>query len=177
MSFFFNKVTSYFTLFSVKGNICSLGADAKFWQCIPLADFMPGPVEQVTKTGLPLCSRSGSTTVYLPCNFRDNLPTCSSWRWKIASLAAQKDHRQSHRYYYHFRFNSWTVPCWTSIYLSPWIGNESPVQHSFIKRKFLCLKWSIFQLASFRIFSFLSALKLMIYQLVRRTQFLACFTW
>ena len=68
-------------------------------------------------------------------------------------------------------------PCWTSIYLSPWIGNESPVQHSLIKRKFLCLKWSIFQLASFRIFSFLSALKLMIYQLVRRTQFLACFTW
>ena len=49
MSFFFNKVTSYFTLFSVKGNICSLGADAKFWQCIPLADFMPEPVEQVTK--------------------------------------------------------------------------------------------------------------------------------
>ena len=33
----------------MKGNICSLGADAKFWQCIPLADFMPEPVEQMTK--------------------------------------------------------------------------------------------------------------------------------
>ena len=58
-----------------------------------------------------------------------------------------------------FKFSSWTVPS-LNFYLPNSVNCTGVAS---IKRKFLCFKWNIFQLASFRIFSLLSALKFMIY--------------
>ena len=74
---------------------------------------MEGSFMRVHRAQMPnYCS------TYLPDNFRGNLPTRSLRRWKIAPPATQKDHRQSHWCYYHFKFYSWTVS--SLNFLTPW---------------------------------------------------------
>ena len=75
-------------------------------------------------------------------------------RWKIASLTAQKEICSNIigrviSVTIIFKFYSWTVPS-----LNFYVPNSMNCTGvASIKREFLCFKWSIFQLASFCIFS------------------------